>query len=101
MPNGGYSVNEALVALEKTIRLLEPKVVFFFGEEDEQRPADGPKVIWDIEGSHERAPTDTKVPAHGTVQPRVFDADWVQVTATITGRAAPSNPAPNEKELRR
>lgn len=95
-----YSVCDALAGLESTIRRLLPQIAFFFADEAKARAASGPRVLWIVEGSDERAPADPVSPTRGLGLPRVFDADWVTITARCYGAPGPSA-SPAEQDPRR
>lgn len=95
-----YSILQIFPSLEAKIREYVPRCAFFFGEDDIQREAQPPKIVWDVDTGDPGAGIERQNPSLGHVSPRSFDADMVQVAATCYGAAAPST-ATNEKDMRR
>ncbi len=103
MASPPYSSVEALAHLERLIVQYYPTLIgrFSFGLETEDEIHTYPWVVWDVNGSDERAPNDRRRPVKGQSDPQSFDCDWVQFTARCYGGPAPNNPAPSEREPRR
>lgn len=75
-----YSILEALSGLETEIRRFVPRCAFYLGDEQKNRDASPPKIIWDIDGG-DPAPTDgvTGLPQ------RPFAGDDIGLAAVVCG----------------